>query len=194
MDINEWHGTLKIYVNGYEQDAIMAEPWSLGDAPLYIGGKPDGQEFAGRIDEVTLYNYALTASTIRDIFVYQGSWVEDRQNHNVTVDADPPTTSLYPPAPYWPVQPEQLLAFAHDLTSGIAKAELGVQAPGQLQRDVAAVAVQLPVGVAGRFAAQVQVAADAQGGLPGGADLQARRELGAQADTVAGLAVIIVFR
>ncbi len=122
--------TLRLYVNGYEQDSTTATAWPDGSA-LYIGGSPDGFEFAGRIDEIALYDHALTPDEIRANYVYQASWVEDRQSHNVTVDAEPPTTSLYPPTLHWPLQSGQLLAFANDLTSGIAEAELGIQAPGQ---------------------------------------------------------------
>lgn len=129
--------TLKVYVNGYEQgSSTPAESLVANTDPLRIGGSKTGirsgmYEFAGRIDEVALYDHALTSREIHDTFTIQSSWVEDRQGQNVTVDAEAPVTSLSSPAPHWPVQSGQLLAFAYDTTSGIAQAELGIQAPGQ---------------------------------------------------------------
>jgi hypothetical protein len=145
--MNQWNhvvGTydghwLTIYVNGVPQgrnsyDLDGATPCKSSQ-PLWIGGyhgnsspysyRFDG--FAGRLDEVTIYHRALSKQEVEAIFQYQGKWVEDRQSHDVTVDADDPTVELIVPATHLPNLDVQLLATAQDLTSGLAKVELGVK-------------------------------------------------------------------
>ena len=146
--LNQWNhvvgvydgDALAIYVNGYEQAGSTTgvgpetndDPLRIGGTVLYLQAEDVAfKEFAGRIDEVAIYDHALTSREIHDTFVTQASWVEDRQSHNITVDAEAPATSLASPVPHWPLQSGQLLAFAHDPTSRIVRAELGIQAPGQ---------------------------------------------------------------
>ncbi|MCP4538326.1 MAG: tandem-95 repeat protein [Chloroflexi bacterium] len=145
--MNQWNhvvGTydghwLTIYVNGVPQGR---NSYDLNEAipcknihPLRVGGyrgnslpfpyRHDG--FAGRLDEVTIYRHALSKQDIEAIFQYQAKWVEDRQSHDVTVDADDPVVELVVPATHLPNQDVQLLVTAQDLTSGVTKVELGVR-------------------------------------------------------------------
>ncbi len=59
--------TLRLFVNGV-QVASVARSGAIATSadPLQIGGDPIyGQYFAGRIDEVRVYNTALTAAQIQ---------------------------------------------------------------------------------------------------------------------------------
>jgi len=119
-----------IYLNGSPQGSRHVELSSLchNNAPLRIGRMPGRPyAFAGRIDEVTLYDHALSAREVRAIFDYQGKWVEDRQNHDITVDADMPSSELQLADTYVPNRDIQLLITAHDQTSGVSKVEMGVK-------------------------------------------------------------------
>ena len=67
---------IKIYLNGVQEDQVAYNLGIFaGNAPLTIsgvaGGLPTGQvldPFYGRMDEIRLYNRALTASEIQGIF------------------------------------------------------------------------------------------------------------------------------
>ena len=50
--------------------------------------------FPGAIDEVRVYSRVLTPSQIRDMYLYQSAWVQDRQSHDITVDNDSPTAAV----------------------------------------------------------------------------------------------------
>lgn len=65
-------GVAKIYVNGVAQSTTVSNgPPSLVPAgsatPLYIGKRADGPVFSGKIDDVRIYNNALTAAQIRQL-------------------------------------------------------------------------------------------------------------------------------
>jgi hypothetical protein len=63
-----WDGaTARLYVNGVQAASrALAGPIAAGNQPLRIGGGASfaGEFFEGRIDEVRLYNRALTAAEI----------------------------------------------------------------------------------------------------------------------------------
>jgi hypothetical protein len=126
---------LTLYLNG-SLDSRWAPAGSKSgvcqnDEPLRIGAGPVTRAFAGRIDEVTLYDHALTAREVRDIFEYQAKWVEERQSHDVTVDNDAPTSTLRSDGPYLAPRDVVMHVEAQDPTSGIALVRMGVQGPGQ---------------------------------------------------------------
>jgi type II secretory pathway pseudopilin PulG len=122
---------ITIYVNGTAQGSRIAAGGACqSDYPLRIGGYyslyPYRQDtFDGRVDEVTIYAKGLTAREVRDLYLYQASWVEQRQSQNLTVDADDPISEIKPHAAYLVAAPVQLLATASDPTSGIASVDLG---------------------------------------------------------------------
>ncbi|MBC8422435.1 MAG: hypothetical protein H8E01_00230, partial [Chloroflexi bacterium] len=126
---------LTLYLNGSFDSKW--EPTSLDDSvcqndePLRIGWGHVGTGFAGRIDEVTIYDHALTAREVRDIFQYQAKWVEEWQSHDVTVDADEPTSELRSDGPYLAQQDVVMHIEAHDPTSSVSLVKLGVQGPSQ---------------------------------------------------------------
>jgi hypothetical protein len=85
--------------------------------------------FTGRFDEVVLYKNALSASQIRDMYLYQGSWVEDRQSRNITVDDKPPSATLEITGtnPYWSGQETVVVISADDADSRVDRLVLSGQ-------------------------------------------------------------------
>jgi Ca2+-binding RTX toxin-like protein len=75
---NTQNSTLKLYINGAEAAStpLSGTTAVYGDALLHIGGRevppqfePDGiGSFPGRIDEVAVYNRALSADEVQDLF------------------------------------------------------------------------------------------------------------------------------
>ncbi|MBN1964202.1 MAG: hypothetical protein JW910_06125, partial [Anaerolineae bacterium] len=125
--------TLTIYVNGAPQgsetDSREIVPAQTSH-PVYIGGYKSQwpyrfDTFQGRMDEISIYPSALSARDVYDLWHTQASWVEDRQNTILTVDADAPESEVQPYATYLPKTPVQLLITASDYTSGVAGADLG---------------------------------------------------------------------
>jgi hypothetical protein len=118
--------TLRIYLNGRPQGSLdtSATPCQSGQ-PLHVGGgvSVGGQpaHFTGLLDEVTVYDHALTEYEIADVFGYQARWLEERQTHDIVVDSDEPTVDirsvLTATRDYRPLGQQQFLAQAHDLTS-----------------------------------------------------------------------------
>nr|MBC8449122.1 PD40 domain-containing protein [Chloroflexota bacterium] len=125
---------LRLYVNGSQQGFYPYDISSVipmkNDYPLRIGGYlasyPNrGDTFDGRVDEVTIYARGLTAREVRDLYLYQASWVEQRQSQNLTVDSDNPTSKIESHATYLAAAPVQMLATASDPTSGVAGVDIG---------------------------------------------------------------------
>ncbi len=118
--------TLYLYIDGLlsnsTEDTTTGD--TTNDAPVYIGQRGTNQHhFAGTVDELQIYRRAMSATEIQDLFRAQVALVEDRQHAHITVDAEPPTSSLTSDYPYRPNQPVQLHIAASDGHSGIAKAE-----------------------------------------------------------------------
>ena len=132
---NQWNhvmglfdgSALQIYVNGYLQGSTSVSGSACTNASnLLIGNTADSRFFAGRLDEVTLYNHALLPTDIRDTFWYQGKLVEERSTQTLIVDNDNPTSQVQlPTLPYVPGG-AQLLVTAHDASSPVSMVELHV--------------------------------------------------------------------
>ncbi len=128
---------LKLYLNGSFDGSVelpsynQNEPLCHNNQPIRIGRAQNWSGFGGRIDEVTIYDHALTAREVRDIFQYQAKWVEEWQSHDVTVDADKPTSELCSDGPYLAQQDVVMHIEAHDPTSSVALVKLGIQGPSQ---------------------------------------------------------------
>ena len=63
-------GTLsRIYINGYQvaQGAVGAADLNSADAPLRIGGVPNGTSFRGDVDDVRLYRRALSEAELQGL-------------------------------------------------------------------------------------------------------------------------------
>ena len=122
---------LRLYVNGAV--AAQAQPatgtCTAPAAPLYVGGDPSApaESLVGMLDDVVVYSRALPADEVYDLFVYQGSWVEDRQSRNLTVDAENPTAEVLLNAPAYMVKAASIVPIkTDDKTSGMASAKLCV--------------------------------------------------------------------
>lgn len=134
-------GGMSIFINGYKASSI-ASNWDLSDvrgasSGLVLGGDRvgatlddllNGRFFNGRIDEVIVYRAALTDQEIRELYNYQNAWVDERVSSEITVDADAPTADLPLKTLYFPNAPQLLQIVAHDATSKISNAQLGVDA------------------------------------------------------------------
>ncbi|PZX16163.1 GLUG motif-containing protein [Breznakibacter xylanolyticus] len=59
-------GTVKLYINGAEAATAAATSYAPGTSNLFIGRRPDNEEkrFAGRIDEVRIWNVVRTQTEI----------------------------------------------------------------------------------------------------------------------------------
>ena len=109
-----WGGSVvKIYVD-QEPDASPAnDGGNIGTdtRPLYLGGRPGGDSFNGRIDDIQIYNWTLNQDDIDDI--KNGStksglvahWKLDEQNNggNVTVTTYPDKAAIQ----VWPTSGNQ---------------------------------------------------------------------------------------
>ncbi len=135
-------GRLTIYVNGSDQGTFEYDlnfngrPCGDSAVDLRIGSGDFEQEhtnwydFGGRLDEVTVYNRALSDAEIGEIFRYQRAWVEDRQSHNVTVDDDAPGVELVTSGTYLPHVDVQMLITTTDQTSYVGEATLMAEGGG----------------------------------------------------------------
>jgi hypothetical protein len=84
--------------------------------------------FPGAIDQVRVYSRALAAADIRDQYLYESAWVEDRQTQDITVDGDLPTAGLLVDSEsYMAKQPVVVGMTASDPTSGVARMRLSGQ-------------------------------------------------------------------
>ncbi|MFQ5594170.1 MAG: LamG-like jellyroll fold domain-containing protein, partial [Anaerolineae bacterium] len=91
---NKDKGEQAIFVNGSLDTAKTGHGSFQGNGTVYVGRALGGRYFGGRIDELAIYQRALRDKEIRDIFLYQGKWIEESKPHPITIDADPPTSSL----------------------------------------------------------------------------------------------------
>jgi hypothetical protein len=123
---------LKIYVNGSEHGSyqLPIAAKCTNDQAVEIGGKDGlsgGGYFNGRLDEVVLYDRALTPGQVRDLYDYQSAWFEDRQSRNLTVDDDLPAAQVVMTGgSYLANRPIVVGVTANDATSGVQAVELGV--------------------------------------------------------------------
>jgi hypothetical protein len=122
---------LSIYLNGVLSGSAPAGGSCPNDKPVYIannGADPEPwSAFGGALDELSVYNHALTASEIHDMHVYQSGWVEDRESRTLTVDADSPTAEVVvADPPYQANWPAQVLVEAKDATSRVEDVSLCV--------------------------------------------------------------------
>ncbi|NOZ04951.1 MAG: hypothetical protein GXP41_01170, partial [Chloroflexi bacterium] len=128
-------GEQAIFVNGSLDTAKTGHSAFQGNGTVYVGRALGGRYFNGRIDELAIYPSALSAKEIRDIFLYQGSWVEERESHEITIDTDVPTSELSSylegGSNYRANKDAMFGIQAQDTTSSVKLAELGVRKDGQ---------------------------------------------------------------
>ena len=121
--------TLRLYVNGVkvkEAASALGTCAVPASRPALIGGDMDAANaLAGDLDELIVYNHALSADEIAALYAYQLSWTEDRENINITVDRDNPTAEvLLSGTPYYPNAPVAIPIGTADPTSDVVSARL----------------------------------------------------------------------
>jgi len=125
----------RLYVNGYEQGSLVVSGGACAStAGVSIGGTSSSDAFAGRLDEASLYTYALNPFEARDIFRYQAKLVQERRTDVLFVDNTPPTSELrsYNPSQrYLANQNVLMYVAASDAHAGVSQVELLVMKLGQ---------------------------------------------------------------
>lgn len=125
-----------IFVNGYLDTAESGHNPFQGTGRVNVGRWGYGNYFDGRIDEVAVYAFtALSNVDIRDIYLYQNKWIEERKTHEITIDTNTPWSSLrnYDEfEDYYRANRDMMLDIeVYDYDSHVALAELGVSKAGQ---------------------------------------------------------------
>ncbi len=84
--------TLKLYKNGVEilSTAISGNLTSGPMVPVWIGGSPSNEKyFDGLIDDVHIYNRALTDVEVASLYDLQGHWRLDENSGTAAADSSP---------------------------------------------------------------------------------------------------------
>ena len=118
--------TLRLYVNGLQVRSLASAPGTCAipsSSLLSIGGGQSAADrLAGDLDELILYNRALSLDEIAALYAYQLSWTEDRESTDITIDRDSPTAKLLlNGTPYYPNAPVVLPIGTSDATSGVVE-------------------------------------------------------------------------
>ncbi len=67
-----WNGASStLYLDGQQINQNTVSPQSGTGAAVYIGEYPTGEQFAGMIDDVRIYNRALSAADVQQLYQYQ---------------------------------------------------------------------------------------------------------------------------
>ncbi len=129
------NGELVGYINGIEVGSAGGGSRAIGSStnPLRIGVAPWNTGLYpanGRLDHVSLYNRALSASEIREMFRLQAKWVEDRYHTEIKIDNDEPTSTLETDETYRRNQDALLVVKAEDTSTGVVMMEMGLSVDG----------------------------------------------------------------
>ncbi len=92
--IDPAQGVMQIYVNGVlKASRQTSAPLLANNLPVTVGASPGGFNFRGKIDEVNLFNRALTPQEMLAIYNAQsGGMCKDQVNHPPVVNAGPDQT------------------------------------------------------------------------------------------------------
>jgi subtilisin-like proprotein convertase family protein len=126
---------LRLYINGIGNAAKTTGSFgSANNERLAIGKRlagGDASPFRGDLDEIQIYNYALFAYEVKDIYAFQANWIEEENAYDVYVDSEPPTSELAEALPsHFANNAVQMGVTASDLTSAVTLLELGVKHNG----------------------------------------------------------------
>ena len=126
---------LFLYINGYLDSSWASPSISAGLGKIYLGNSAgfagfQSGPYAGKMDEVAVYEYALNEIDIRETFAYQMGQVEETSALTMTIDADLPQAALVsynPDFAYMDEKDRVLHVEASDITSGIGMVEMQVE-------------------------------------------------------------------
>ncbi|MBN1888600.1 MAG: Ig-like domain-containing protein [Thermoflexales bacterium] len=116
-------GVMRLYINGSQQ-ASGTILWAAGqnDNPITIG-----KSFAGRADEIVVYNSALDRRAVNELYEYQAAWYDTSSSHDITVDVDDPGVRLDLSAAYLPRRDVVMAVVATDTTSLVTGVEVKIE-------------------------------------------------------------------
>jgi uncharacterized repeat protein (TIGR01451 family) len=163
--------TMRLYINGVAEPTQLSVTGGacLSTAPITVGSwqRADWSRFDGALDEITIYGAALSGSEVRAIYDYQAAWVDERQSHLITIDADKPAVAVELHTPSLPLAATVLAVTAVDVTSAVANVDVTITAPNgsatiAATRDNAAWLFPFTPGVEGQYTFQA-TATDAVG-------------------------------
>lgn len=136
---------LRFYINGSESGA-HAFTKACTDSGQGVRLSSSSGGFSGRMDEMVVYNRALTPNEILTLYNYQSGWIEDRNSQTIVVDNEAPTVSVVitdgvhlPDG--WPVV---VALDAQDASSGIQSVDLLVSKGGARTRPSMPSSVRTP--------------------------------------------------
>jgi uncharacterized repeat protein (TIGR01451 family) len=126
------------YIDGLLQNTVAGATAVTvnGDDPWYIGATTNSagaltQQFAGQIDELSVYSRSLTAEEIISIYLRELRWYRARATDYISVDDDLPTMELRTQAgSYYKDGYIQVAVTGADVGSDVELVDFGVKAPG----------------------------------------------------------------
>lgn len=147
LNLQQWNHVIatfdgraaRLYINGAESGVFELPPaqWDASlcqnDAAFELGTLRNTSfwSFSGQLDEVAIYNRALTRRDARDLYEYQISWFDTTDSHALVVDAEPPTVHLdYALSHIRPVQGQVMAITAADETSEVVLVEYRITGAG----------------------------------------------------------------
>ena len=116
-----------LYFNGVSDQSQNYSNISLcqNNHPIEIGGF-----FSGGLDELALYNRAMSQQELNSIYLRELRWYRARNLQQLLIDGDKPTITLLTNYPYRVPGYTQLVVDAADETSSVTLLDVGIKPPG----------------------------------------------------------------
>lgn len=155
---NTWSSDLNAAVAGVWQHVAVVVDTVNNQVRYYVNGQPFSQKsnpditqntddvmligqgidadgssrwpFQGQLDELKIYNRALSDAEIDSIYAQEVRWYSDYQRVYLTVDQDDPSVSMAVDSTYLQPGFHQLLVTTSDPTSQVTLVDFGLKVPG----------------------------------------------------------------
>ncbi|MCE7984102.1 MAG: hypothetical protein DYG89_23250 [Caldilinea sp. CFX5] len=91
---------LTYYLNGAVVASVATTFATTPNTPLVVGSRPDlvnNTAFDGWVDDVRLYDRALTADEVQSLYTFAGQWIEIVEGNEPAPDNSPPAVDSTPP-------------------------------------------------------------------------------------------------